>query len=202
MVDPAVTRFLAALEETQYLAPDRMVAYQRRLLDRLLRHARAETDFYADRLAPVFRADDSIDWDRWTDIPILTREEAQVHSEALFARTVPAAAGETVTAFTSGSTGRPLRHGMSAMQTVAGACANRRFMAWHKLDPLALSALIVQFGPGIALYPAGTFSETSRLTGEHKPTAKLNIDTPAFQQVEWLRRTPPGRRDQLPVQSA
>ena len=56
MTDPTIVKFLAALEETQYLAPDRMAAYQRRLLDRLLRHARAETAFYADRLAPIFRA--------------------------------------------------------------------------------------------------------------------------------------------------
>ena len=60
---PQITAFLKALHETQYLPPDRMRAYQQRLLASLLRHARAETAFYSDRLAPVFRAGDGIDWD-------------------------------------------------------------------------------------------------------------------------------------------
>src|SRR5262245_21467411 len=74
---PAAVQFLAALDQTQWLSADRLQLYQRRLLDRLLRHARAETEFYADRLAPLFRGDDSIDWDGWQEIPILRRELAQ-----------------------------------------------------------------------------------------------------------------------------
>ena len=48
MTEPMVARFLAALEETQYYTPGRMVEYQRRPLEKLLHHARAETDFYAE----------------------------------------------------------------------------------------------------------------------------------------------------------
>ncbi len=190
MVDPAIVKFLAAIEETQFLTPDRMQAYQRRLLDRLLRHARSETAFYADRLAPVFRADDSIDWDRWTEIPILTRGQAQENADALFARTTPAVTGKTLTSLTSGSTGRPLRHGKSALQNVASACANERFLRWHKLDPRALVGLL-SFAPGEALYPDGETAPQWRVAEEDSPCATLNIDTPLFQQIEWLRRVRP-----------
>ena len=86
---PEVARFIAALDETQYLPPDRLVAYQRRLLDKLLRHARSETDFYRDRLAPLFRRDDTIDWERWAEIPILRRSEAQEDVDHLTARELP-----------------------------------------------------------------------------------------------------------------
>ena len=191
MVDPAIVKFLAALEETQYLAPDRMEVYQRRLLDRLLRHARSQTAFYADRLAPMFRADDSIDWDRWSEIPIFTRTEAQENENALVARSTPAAAGPSKPDATSGSTGRPLRLANSNIQSTAGACANERYLRWHKIDPRGLSAFIMFFDPGEASYPDGDFSSISRLVDGDSPKVALNIDTPIFRQVEWLRRMKP-----------
>ena len=191
MVDPAITRFLAALEETQYLAPDRMQAYQRRLLDRLLRHARSETAFYADRLAPVFRPDDSIDWDRWTEIPILTRVEAQANQDALVAPTMPPVAGDAIPALTSGSTGRPLRHWNTAMQNIATVCANERVFRWHNIDPRALEAAIVDTPPGTARYPDGMRSTSWRIGYSDIPAVSLSIDTLVGLQVEWLRRVRP-----------
>src|SRR5690606_29982888 len=80
---PEAAAFLAALEETQYLAPRRLKAYQRRLLEILLRHARAETDFYRERLRPLFRTDGSIDWEGWEEVPILGRRDVQEHFSAL-----------------------------------------------------------------------------------------------------------------------
>ena len=199
MADPAIVKFLAALEETQYLAPDRMEAYQRRLLDRLLRHARAETVFYADRLAPVFRADDSIDWDRWSEIPILTRSEAQENEDALLARTTPPSAGETRPDSTSGSTGRPLRLANSAIQNTASACSNERFLRWHNVDPHALAGFIVFADAGKALYPDGDAESTSRFVGGDSPSVTLNIDTPTHRQIEWLRRRQPATLTSFPT---
>ena len=89
---PEIDQFLKALDETQYLPPARMQAYQRRLLTRLLNHAHRETTFYAERLNPVMRADGSIDWDRWQELPILTRSQAQDNFTALCARSLPSAA--------------------------------------------------------------------------------------------------------------
>ena len=44
------------------------------LVERLVRHAR-ELPFYADRLACLFGSDDSFDFSRWQDVPILSRAE-------------------------------------------------------------------------------------------------------------------------------
>ncbi len=52
-----------ALDRTQYYTADRMQAYQRKLLEPLLRHARQEVPFYATRLAPLFGQDDTIEID-------------------------------------------------------------------------------------------------------------------------------------------
>ncbi len=105
-----IAEFLKALDETQYLSPPRMQAYQRRLLARLLDHARHQTAFYAERLDPVLRADGAFDWDRWQELPILTRSEAQDNFAALCARSLPPVAGKADEETSSGSTGRPLRH--------------------------------------------------------------------------------------------
>ncbi len=190
MVDPAITKFLAALDETQYLAPDRMQAYQRRLLDRLLRHARSQTAFYADRLAPVFRTDDSIDWDRWTEIPILTRAEAQEKAEALKAREVPAIAGESHRSTTSGSTGQSFEHLTSQLLASGSTCASERFFTWHRLDPSLLAAFIRARHD--APYPDGLRANGWRLGRPESPRVDLNISTPIDKQIEWLGRVQPG----------
>ena len=192
MVDPAIAKFLAALDETQYLAPDRMEAYQRRLLDRLLRHARSQAAFYADRLAPVFRSDDSIDWERWTEIPILTRTEAQANTESLKARAVPPIAGPSHHGMTSGSAGRPFAHLTSHMQRIGTACVNERLFTWHGVDPTLLAAFIHTIHEGRpAAYPDGRSGKGWRIAHPDSPGTELTITTPIDRQIEWLSRVRP-----------
>lgn len=188
---PQVIQFLDALDRTQFLSPDRMIAYQRRLLAQLLQHARRETDFYADRLAPVLRPDGSIDWDRWTDIPILTRAEAQDQVPALCARTLPPAAGERFEDSSSGSTGRPLRHFTTDIQNLASACSSERFFRWHGIDPAGLTARIRAATSAEAAYPHGRFATGWRVGFDESRMADLSIATAAEDQIEWLRRVRP-----------
>jgi phenylacetate-CoA ligase len=189
-IEPQVARFLKALDETQYLATDRLQAYQRRLLSTLLRHARSETDFYADRLAPLFRSDDTIDWERWQEIPILTRGEAQRAGDALAARSLPVAAGAAIDNRSSGSTGEPFRYRNTHIQNVATGCANERLLDWHKLDPDALTAIIWAMDrEDLAAYPAGRSSKGWRPWHPESRAVDLSITTPVADQVEWLRRT-------------
>lgn len=188
---PEYVEFLKALDETQHLTPDRMRAYQCRLLDVLLRHARRETSFYADRLAPVFRPADTIDWERWEEIPILTRSEAQENSDKLTARNLPPVAGKAIESTTSGSTGRPFRHYTTAQQNIASICANERFFAWHDLDPAALLANIRVTSSANAVYPAGHSRLGWRRMFPTSPAIELSIATPVDQQIEWLARVKP-----------
>ena len=86
-MDQLTQRFFEALLRTQFLSPERMLAYQRGLIERLVRHARAQVSFYRDsgRLDKLFGPDDRIDWERWNEIPILTRSDAQANFEKLYA---------------------------------------------------------------------------------------------------------------------
>jgi phenylacetate-CoA ligase len=183
--------FLKALEETQYLSPARMQAYQRRLLSRLLDHARRETAFYAERLAPLRRADGSIDWDRWQEVPILTRAEAQENFAALCARSLPPIAGGTTEDTSSGSTGRPLRHLTAHIQDLASACASERFFNWHRIDPGALTVRIRAVKHPDAAYPKGRRVVGWRAGHEDSEAIDLSIATPVDRQIAWLERVGP-----------
>jgi phenylacetate-CoA ligase len=188
---PQITAFLKALDETQYLSPEHMRAYQQRLLASLLRHARAETAFYPDRLAQVFRAGDAIDWDCWQDIPILTRQEAQENFEALCARSLPPVAGAAIEDMSSGSTGRPLRHLTTDLQYLGAACCSERFFRWHGLRPEALAARIRATKHPEAVYPGGRLHRNWRVGHDESPAMDLTIATDTARQIEWLQRIEP-----------
>ena len=191
MADPAAA-FLATLSQTERLPADQLRLYQRRLLERLLRHARAETDFYPDRLRGMFRGDDSIDWDRWAEIPILTRAEAREQAAALAARSTTAAAGKAIERTTSGSTGQPLRHYTSELQNVASVAANERFFRWHDLDPGALTAFIRALNDPRAAYPDVFVRDGWRPGHPESRSWTLSLtDTPIDRQIEWLLRIEP-----------
>lgn len=183
-------QFLAALDKTQYLQRDRMLAYQRRLLDRLVRHAREQTGLYPEHLAPLFRADDSIDWRRWAEVPILTRDKAQAHTDAITARTLPEAVGEAVPTETTGSTGQSWRFQDTALHGRAIACANERFFRWHDVPADALAAVIIALS-------ADAPSTDSARTKNWRPAypdsrgSYLSTMVPHGDQLAWLKELQP-----------
>jgi phenylacetate-coenzyme A ligase PaaK-like adenylate-forming protein len=186
-----IAEFLKALDETQYLSPPRMQAYQRRLLARLLDHARHQTAFYAERLNPVLRTDGAFNWDRWRELPILTRSEAQDNFAALCARSLPPVAGKADEATSSGSTGRPLRHLTTYIQDIASACASERFFSWHDIDPGSLTVRIRAAKHPDTAYPKGRRTASWRAGHLDSEAIDLSISTPVDRQVEWLARVRP-----------
>src|SRR4029078_7700513 len=110
-------------------------AYQRQALERLLRHARAQVPFYRDsgRLDVLFAADDGIAWERWDEVPTLSRVEAQENAEALYAETVPPSCGDVVKGYTAGSTGTPLAYRTNPLLAAAGSATLERGFVWAGL---------------------------------------------------------------------
>lgn len=133
-------RFRDTLLKTRYLRPDRLAAYQRGLLERVVRHAAATVPFYRDtgRLKPLFRRDDTIDWGRWDEIPPLTRAEVQAAGSALWSEAVDPAHGPTRFLSTSGSTGEPVRVKVTDLSARVVWCAQfLRDCDSHGIDPTA-----------------------------------------------------------------
>jgi phenylacetate-CoA ligase len=170
-----IWQFAATLRKTQFMPPERMREYQRGLLDRLVRHARAHVPFYRDsgRLDPLFRRDDTIDWERWPEIPSLTRKEVQNAGSALHAEWLPPETGRTWTLTTSGSTGEPVSvlHCALSGETAWTAILLRDFQT-HDIDTTQRYARIGRF-PQEEAFPG--LRHRTAWSGE---LARIGIDAP------------------------
>jgi phenylacetate-CoA ligase len=128
-----VLKFREVLKETERLGPDELWANQQNLLTPLLLHARKHAPFYAKRLDAVFSGDE-IDFSKWSEIPLLTRSEAQHNSKALNAAMVPPHLGAVEEKETSGSMGRPLRFSINDLVDVASLAMTDRLYRWWRFD--------------------------------------------------------------------
>lgn len=103
-------RFLQTLRRTQFMHPARLLEYQRGLLERLIRHAQEHVPFYrdSDRLRPLFAPNGTMRWERWGEIPRLTRKDVQKNLDALQPEMLPPGHGDKLANITSGTTGEPV----------------------------------------------------------------------------------------------
>ena len=111
--------FVEALEKTQWISAEELFSYQRKPLEKILRHAHETVPFYRDRLDILFTGNGSIDWDKWTEIPFIDRSEIQGREADLLSGDIPESHGELDTAISSGSTGRPISIVKTAMTHLA-----------------------------------------------------------------------------------
>lgn len=122
------------LMQSQYWSPDQLRALQHERLETILRHARAHVPFYAKRLDVLFRANGSIDWERWADVPILKRASLVDQRRALLSRSVPPGHGQIADVSTSGSTGAPVKTSHTSISLQMSNAALFRAMAWDQFD--------------------------------------------------------------------
>ena len=188
-MDELTQAFFETLQRTQYLPRERMLLYQRGLIEQLLRHARAQVPFYRDsgRLDVLFTADDRIDWDRWGEVPILTRSEAQANAERLYAETLPAHCGAVVSGFTSGSSGKPLAYRVNAVLAAAGSAVLERALVWAGMPARLTFAWLTSAQTRPSATPDGIGEVyRSKLRGATRELHRLDTHMSAEQQGEWL----------------
>ena len=94
---PLTQRIYQMLLESQYWPPGRMLEFQRSQLTQLLHHAKATVPFYKTRLDVVFRKNGEIDWDRWHEIPIVTRADLRDNYNAMITTALPRGHGPAKT---------------------------------------------------------------------------------------------------------
>ena len=191
MNDPTQA-FFETLMRSQFLPSDRMQAYQRGLIERLVRHARAQVPFYRDhgRLDPLFTRDDEIDWSRWNEVPVLTRAEAQQNEAALYADVVPPECGEIISGYTAGSTGTPLAYRVNFLVAAAGSAILERGFAWAGLPADVRLANLRNDRKGECRYPTG-LAYHSTIRGATRMTYYLAVQTPVQDQCRWLAQIRP-----------
>ncbi|MEP0519973.1 MAG: hypothetical protein ABJO09_01375 [Hyphomicrobiales bacterium] len=186
----AARKFAAALERTQNYSPERMQAYQRNLLEPLLRHARAEVPFYEKRLDPLFGPDDEIRWEAWAEIPTVTREDAQIAGEDMFARKLPDNVGVVESGQTSGSTGRPLKFRTNSLMRLVGTALGERIFSWHGVDRTQTAAFIVDNSDEHP-FPEGSTGTNWNLAHPEAMGLNLTMGATIAEQVDWLSRKKP-----------
>jgi len=120
--------------QSQYWPREEIERYQRERLQRLLRHASRHVPFYRDRIADVIDDAGRVDWSRWSDIPLLTRQDLMDHGNELRSQALPSGHGAVSQAITSGSTGAPVTVLSSSHANIATRAALHRCQEWHGLD--------------------------------------------------------------------
>ncbi|MEP0519772.1 MAG: hypothetical protein ABJO09_07635 [Hyphomicrobiales bacterium] len=183
-------KFTEILHNTEIYSAAKMQAYQRRLLKRLVYHAKAEVPFYETRLNPLFGPKDEIRWEAWKDIPIFSRAEAQAAGDALFARNTPPQTGNYSTQTTSGSTGMPLTVRRSALTSIMSAAINQRIFNWHNVNCDGTIAFIFDDTDAFP-YPDGLVERDWNLKNKSAQVYQLSIGCTVNQQIEWLVRNAP-----------
>jgi len=126
--------FYERLIESQYDPPGRRIERQRKQLERLLRHAKETVPFYRDRLTEVARDGGAIDWERWSELPILTRQDLLAHREAMQSVRLPLAHGRVFADTTSGSTGPSITVSRSELSVHFNAAVMFRTRSWYNFD--------------------------------------------------------------------
>lgn len=122
-----VKNFYEMLMKSQHWPAASLLAYQRGQLSQLLHHARKNVPFYRTRLDPVFKEDGKIDWDRWHEIPIVSRTDLRDRRIEMLATELPPGHGPTRTFTTSGSSGIPVSVEATRLGGYANRAAARRF---------------------------------------------------------------------------
>jgi phenylacetate-CoA ligase len=186
-----IHRYYDHLMESQYWPRERIVAEQREYLEQLIRHARKHVPFYATRLDMLFTPRGEIDWDRWSDLPILTREDVVEKNEALLSTNLPKNHGPTKASTTSGSTGTPLRVVTSYLANMLLQAATHRAHAWFRLDPSR--DMMAWFGDeaGVASLPDGARGRPWAPPWDERSTGRqvqLNRNNTPDQVLDFIER--------------
>jgi phenylacetate-CoA ligase len=177
------------LEQTQWLAPKRLLESQLEQLAVLLRHAHATVPHYKARWAGAYDPAAPLSYERLAQLPLLTRRDLQDHFAALRSANAPAAHGAPEERRTSGSTGAPVRFLATPLDGLFWSAFTLRDHSWHRRDlgqTLAVirreteSSDVANWGPATAGLVA-----TGRALGR-------SIQESAASHLDWLLEQNPG----------
>jgi phenylacetate-CoA ligase len=183
------------LQRSQWLSESEIAESQRPLIERLVRHAAAQTEFYRERLAPLFAGSDPasapVDLSRWGEVPVLRRADAVDHLQTMTARSVPPDSGNAHHGESSGSTGRPLRHMRSARSVAMANALLERIYELFEVDLNGSLAHITLDKQRACMYPGGGSFKGWNIQSPNADLFVLDIRATAEEQLEWLERVRP-----------
>lgn len=184
------SKFYQLLLESQYWNAPQLLAYQRNQLSQLLEHARKNVPFYKARLDPVFTGNGSIDWERWQEIPILTRQDLFDHRDRMLTSVLPPGHGDSRDYWSSGTTGLPVTVRHNGLAFLASRAALYRANVWHKVDWSKSSCDCTKGGREFALWPEGKLGGVWGPAWDERATGQvwhINTQSSPEQLVKFMQ---------------
>jgi phenylacetate-CoA ligase len=185
------------LNESQWFAPETLLARQLVQLEQVLDHAYGELPFYRERLESVgYAPGERLTAETWRSIPRLTRSEIQSQGEGLLSENLPQGHGRMGKVVTSGSSGTP----MSAYGTTIAGFIWMAFCLrdhiWHGRDLSGRLAAIRPSSEDGSRDPkkgarSNVWGPAEQLVEAAGPASMLDLQFSMEQQAGWLVRQNP-----------
>jgi phenylacetate-CoA ligase len=182
---------LTLLQRTERMPAPALRQYQTDLLGDALRHARRHVKAYASRLDPVLDGAGRLDLSRWSELPVLTKEEVRAGGDDHFAHDLPDHLKPLAWSTTTGTTAQPLLVAKTQLALLLSSCQNERMLQWHGLDPGKPLALLRFTSGSEADYPEGQTLQGWSLSSRTGPHHLLSVRSTLDQQIDWLERRRP-----------
>lgn len=157
---PTAKRIFDMLMQSQFWTAGQIKAFQESQLQQLLTHAHEQVPFYKQRLDAALLKNGDINWSRWHDIPILTRNDLLQHREAMQADELPESHGLRSDNWSSGTTGVAVTVTYNGLAEIAAGAATHRANHWHGIDYSKSVCNCSLGGITFALWPEGLNSGT------------------------------------------
>lgn len=187
---------LYRLERSQWWPAEALPASQLRQLGAVVDHALRTCPFYRRtyRKAKI-RIDGPLTDELWQRLPVLSRQDLLTHYKDICSRTPPVGHDVTDEALTSGSTGRPVRVRKTVATGAIFQALVLREHGWYRRDLGKTMAVIAPPLGTPAPYPDGVqtlhWDRETASVFQTGPGARLDLETPVEEQIEWLLRVQP-----------
>lgn len=173
-------------EQTQWWPPEQIAAMQLQQFRQVYAHALATVPFYQQQLAGRAAAEVT-DWNRYRELPVITRSAVQQAGAAMHSAMPPREHGALTRTESSGSSGAPLvTPGTQWTQLMWQALLLREHL-WHGRD-LSGKLAAIRSKTAEARFPAWGPATAAFVTG---PSVVRDLSADLDEQLQWLVRENP-----------
>jgi phenylacetate-CoA ligase len=191
-----VLSFQTNLEASQWWPSAKVAQFQSAQLGKLLEHAYRQVPHYQTILDRIgIRPGAPIDWNRWRQLPVLTRDQLQDEPATLRARQLPAGHEEFERLRSSGSTGRAVEMTTTNVSDLWQKVLTLRTQIWAGRDFTRTMGVIRKLPAGEAPPPDGDvvnhWGDATTFPFATGPCVRLAANTEIGLQKAWLERRRP-----------
>ena len=162
---------LYQLEQTQYFPEQLLRTRQLQQFAYVARHAGETSEFYRQRFEELgFAAAGPWTWERFAQLPLLTRRDLQTQADQIHSQRPPASHGQWHELQTSGSTGQVVAVRRTGVNQLMWLALSMRDHLWHQRD----------FRQSLAVVRANVESNEGSQQGWGAPVSLLHETGPCF----------------------